>query len=161
MGRLPQHCIHRPDMPLKQRIQEDIKTAMRGKEKARVAALRLVSAAIKQREVDARSELDDAGIMVVLDKMAKQRRDSIRHYEQAARADLSAQENFELELILSYLPEPLTPAELDAAVDSAIAATGAASGKDMGRVMGKLKSELQGRADLGQLSARVKSRLAG
>ena len=134
---------------------------MRGKEKARLAALRLISAAVKQREVDGRNELDDAGVMAVLDKMAKQRRDSIEHYDKAARADLSAQERFELELILGYLPEPMTATELEALVDTAIATTGAASMRDMGKVMGQLKSGIQGRADPAQASKLVKARLAG
>ena len=145
---------------LKHRINEDVKAAMRGKEKQRLAALRLITAAIKQKEVDERIELDDAQTTGVLDKMAKQRRESIAQYEKAQRADLVARERFELELIASYLPQPLAAAEIQSLIDGAIAATGAASMKDMGKVMGQLKGQMQGRADLGKVSGMVKARLS-
>lgn len=133
---------------------------MRGKEKQRLAALRLITAAIKQKEVDERIELDDAQTTGVLDKMAKQRRESIAQYEKAQRADLVAGERFELELIAGYLPQPLAAAEIQSLIDGAIAATGAASMKDMGKVMGQLKGQMQGRADLGKVSGMVKARLS-
>ena len=145
---------------LKHRINEDVKAAMRGKEKQRLAALRLITAAIKQKEVDERIELDDAQTTGVLDKMAKQRRESIAQYEKAQRADLVARERFELELIASYLPQPLAATEIQSLIDGAIAATGAASMKDMGKVMGQLKGQMQGRADLGKVSGMVKARLS-
>ena len=145
---------------LKHRINEDVKAAMRGKEKQRLAALRLITAAIKQKEVDERIELDDAQTTGVLDKMAKQRRESIAQYEKAQRADLVAREQFELELIAGYLPQLLAAAEIQSLIDGAIAATGAASMKDMGKVMGQLKAQMQGRADLGQVSGMVKARLS-
>lgn len=144
---------------LKHRINEDVKAAMRSKEKDRLAALRLITAAIKQREVDERIELDDIRVMAVLDKMAKQHRDSIEQYSKADRPDLVEQEQFELDIILGYLPKPLDPAEIDTMIDETIAATGAASMKDMGKVMGQLKGALQGRADMGKVSALVKARL--
>ena len=144
---------------LKHRINEDVKAAMRGKEKNRLAALRLITASIKQREVDERIELDDTQVMSVLDKMAKQHRDSIEQYTKAKRPDLVEQEQFELDIILDYLPQPLDAAEINARIDEIIAATGAASMKDMGKVMGQLKTALQGRADMGKVSALVKTRL--
>ena len=144
---------------LKHRINEDVKAAMRSKEKDRLAALRLITASIKQREVDERIELDDTQVMAVLDKMAKQHRDSIEQYTKAERADLVEQEQFELDIILGYLPQPLDAAEINARIDEIIAATGAASMKDMGKVMGQLKTALQGRADMGKVSALVKARL--
>lgn len=144
---------------LKHRINEDVKAAMRGKEKNRLAALRLITASIKQREVDERIELDDTQVMAVLDKMAKQHRDSIEQYTRAKRPDLVEQEQFELDIILGYLPQPLDAAEINARIDEIIAATGAASMKDMGKVMGQLKTALQGRADMGEVSALVKTRL--
>lgn len=144
---------------LKHRINEDVKAAMRSKEKNRLAALRLITASIKQREVDERIELDDTQVMSVLDKMAKQHRDSIEQYSKAERPDLVEQEQFELDIILDYLPQPLDAAEINARIDEIIAATGAASMKDMGKVMGQLKTALQGRADMGKVSALVKTRL--
>ena len=144
---------------LKHRINEDVKVAMRSKEKNRLAALRLITASIKQREVDERIELDDTQVMSVLDKMAKQHRDSIEQYSKAERPDLVEQEQFELDIILDYLPQPLDAAEINARIDEIIAATGAASMKDMGKVMGQLKTALQGRADMGKVSALVKTRL--
>ena len=144
---------------LKHRINEDVKAAMRSKEKDRLGALRLITASIKQREVDERIELDDTQVMAVLDKMAKQHRDSIEQYTKADRPDLVEQEQFELDIILGYLPKPLDPAEINAMIDEAMAATGAASMKDMGKVMGQMKGALQGRADMGKVSALVKARL--
>ena len=144
---------------LKHRINEDVKAAMRSKEKDRLGALRLITASIKQREVDERIELDDTQVMAVLDKMAKQHRDSIEQYSKADRTDLVDQEQFELDIILDYLPRPLDTAEINARIDETIAATGAASMKDMGKVMGQLKGALQGRADMGMVSALVKARL--
>ena len=144
---------------LKLRINEDVKTAMRSKEKDCLAALRLITAAIKQREVDERISLDDGQVMAVLNKMAKQHRDSIEQYTSAQRVDLVEKEQFELDIILGYLPRPLDAAEINTRIDEIIAATGAAGMKDMGKVMGQLKSALQGRADMGQVSALVKARL--
>ncbi|MDE0154900.1 MAG: GatB/YqeY domain-containing protein [Gammaproteobacteria bacterium] len=144
---------------LKLRINEDVKTAMRSKEKDRLAALRLITAAIKQREVDERISLDDGQVLAVLNKMAKQHRDSIEQYTSAQRVDLVEKEQFELDIILGYLPRPLDAAEINTRIDEIIAATGAVGMKDMGKVMGQLKSALQGRADMGQVSALVKARL--
>ena len=138
-----------------------MKQAMRGGDRRRLGAIRLVMAAIKQREVDERIELDDAAVTAVLDKMAKQRRESIAQYSKAGRDDLVEQENFELELLKTYLPEQLSEAEIDAMIDATIQSTGAASVKDMGKVMGQLKPRLQGRADMGAVSARIKTRLSG
>lgn len=146
-------------MSIKDRIQQDMKDAMRAKDKARLGTIRLILAAIKQREVDERIELDDEQVIVVLDKMAKQRRESISQFEQASRDDLIAQENFELGIIQPYLPEALGEDELSALIEAAMAATGASSIKDMGKVMGQLKPKIQGRADMGAVSALIKSRL--
>jgi uncharacterized protein YqeY len=146
-------------MSLKERIQQDVKDAMRAKDKPRLATIRLITAAIKQREVDERIDLDDSQVIAVLDKMVKQRRESISQFEKASRDDLIAQENSELEIIQSYLPEQLTEAEITVLIDTAMAATGAASIKDMGKVMGQLKPKLQGRADMGAVSAMIKARL--
>jgi uncharacterized protein YqeY len=146
---------------LKEQLQQDMKQAMRGGDKRRLGAIRLVLAAIKQREVDERIELDDAAVTAVLDKMAKQRRESIAQYSKAGRDDLVEQENFELELLKTYLPEQLGEAEIDAMIEATIQSTGAASVKDMGKVMGQLKPRLQGRADMGAVSARIKTRLSG
>ena len=148
-------------MSLKEQLQQDMKEAMRGGDKRRLGVIRLVMAAIKQREVDERIELDDAAVTAVLDKMAKQRRESIAQYSKAGRDDLVEQENFELEFLKSYLPEPLGEAEIDAMIEATIQATGAASVKDMGKIMGQLKPMLQGRADMGAVSARIKTRLSG
>jgi hypothetical protein len=146
---------------LKEQLQQDMKQAMRGGDKRRLGAIRLVMAAIKQREVDERIELDDAAVTAVLDKMAKQRRESIAQYGKAGRDDLVEQENFELELLKTYLPEQLDEAEIDAMIEATIQSTGATSVKDMGKVMGQLKPRLQGRADMGAVSARIKARLSG
>jgi uncharacterized protein YqeY len=146
-------------MSLKEHIQQDVKDAMRAREKSRLATIRLITAAIEQREVDERIELDDAQVLAVLDKMVKQRRESISQFEKAGRDDLILQEASELEIIQSYLPEQLTEAEITALIDAAMEATGAASIKDMGKVMGQLKPKLQGRADIGAVSAMIKARL--
>lgn len=146
---------------LKERIQADVKDAMRARDKDRLATLRMITAGLQQKEVDDRVELDDAGVLALLDKMAKQRRESIEQYEQGGREELAQRERAELAVIESYLPQPLSAAELDALVDEAITATGAAAMADMGRVMGELKPRVQGRADMGEVSARVKARLGG
>jgi uncharacterized protein YqeY len=146
-------------MSLKDRIQQDVKDAMRAKDKLRLAAIRLITAAIKQREVDERIELDDTQVTTVLDKMAKQRRESISQFEKAGRDDLIAQEVMELEIIQSYLPEQLGEDEINALIDSAMQSTGATGIKDMGKVMGELKPKLQGRADMSAVSALIKARL--
>ncbi|NCA71480.1 MAG: GatB/YqeY domain-containing protein [Sphingobacteriia bacterium] len=145
---------------LKQTIQDDMKASMKAGEKTRLGAIRLILAAIKQREVDERIELDDAQIIVVLDKMLKQRRDSIAQYEAAGREDLAAVERFEIQVIQTYLPQALNAEEIVNAIDAAIVAADARGIADMGRVMAILKGQMQGRADLGAVSAQVKARLA-
>jgi uncharacterized protein YqeY len=144
---------------LKRRINDDMKTALKAREKERLGTIRLVLAAIKQREVDERTMLDDSGVLAVLDKMVKQRRDSIAQYGEAGRQDLVDKEQAELALIQAYMPAPLAEHELAELVDAAIASSGAGSLKDMGKVMGVLKPKVQGRADMGQVSALVKQRL--
>ncbi len=146
---------------LKQRIQDDVKVAMKAKDKPRLATLRLVTAALKQREVDERIELDDTQVLSILEKMIKQRRDSIAQYEQAGRTELAEQELSEIKIIQDYMPEGLSDAEIAAMVESAIAEAGAGSMQDMGKVMAQLKPKIQGRADMGQVSALVKQKLAG
>jgi len=146
-------------MSLKDRITQDVKDAMRAKDKPRLATLRLITAAIKQREVDERIELDDTQVTLVLDKMVKQRRESIVQFEKAGRDDLITIENNELEIITPYLPEQLGEDEIIALIDAALEQTGASSIKDMGKVMGQLKPQLQGKADMGAVSALIKSRL--
>jgi uncharacterized protein YqeY len=148
-------------MSLKDTLQQDMKTAMRAADKRRLGVIRLINAAIKQREVDERIELDDTQVTVVLDKMAKQRRESIEQYEKAGRQDLAEQEIFELEIIKTYLPEQLSDTDIESMIGAAIAATGAGSIKDMGKVMGQLKDKLAGRADMGAVSAKIKARLSG
>lgn len=145
---------------LKERITEDMKTAMRAKEKARLGVIRMALAAIKQREVDERTTLDDAAIIAVIDKMIKQRRDSAAQYQEAGRDELAAQENAEIEILQDYLPPAMSEADIAAAIDKAIADTGASSAQDMGKLMGVLKPQLQGRADLGVVSGLVKQKLA-
>jgi uncharacterized protein YqeY len=145
---------------LKQRIDADMKDAMRAKDKERLGTVRLILAAIKQREVDERVVLDDVQVLAVLEKMVKQRRDSISQFEAAGRTDLADKEKAELVLIQTYMPAQLSEAEIDAIIDQAIAASGATSAKDMGKVMGPLKAQLQGRADMGAVSARLKARLS-
>jgi len=144
---------------LSQRIREDMKTAMKAGEKRRLGVIRLILAAIKQREVDERIELDDTQTLAVLDKMVKQRRDSIEQFEKAGRNELAEQESFEIEVLQGYMPEALSEAEIDAMIAEAIAGTGAVSLRDMGKVMGQLKPKIQGRADMGAVSALVKQRL--
>ena len=146
---------------LKQRILDDVTVAMRAKDKLRLGTLRLVTAAIKQVEVDSRSDLDDASVLTVLEKMLKQRRDSLQQYSDAGRQDLADQESYEIAIIETYMPEALPAEELEALIDAAIAETNAASMRDMGKVMGLLKARVQGRADLGAVSATVKNKLAG
>jgi len=148
-------------MSLKETLQQDMKAAMRAADKRRLGVIRLINAAIKQREVDERIDLDDSQVIVVLDKMAKQRRESIEQYEKAGRNDLADQEHFELEVLKTYLPEQLDEAEIDAMIAEAITATGAQSVKDMGKVMGQLKARLAGRADMGAVSGKIKARLSG
>jgi uncharacterized protein len=148
------------DSPLKTRITEDMKTAMRAGDKARLGTIRMVLAGVKQVEVDTREALDDAQVLAVLDKMVKQRRESISQFRQAGRDDLAEAEAQELTVIQAYLPEPLSEAEIAGMIDAAIAETGAGSVRDMGKVMGQLKPRLQGRADMGAVSSRVKARLS-
>jgi uncharacterized protein YqeY len=147
-------------MSLKDRIQQDVKDAMRARDKERLAAIRLITAAIKQREVDERIELDDEQVLLVLDKMCKQRRESISQFEKAGRDDLVSREVSELDIIQGYLPKQLDDDEIAALIDAALIETGASSIKDMGKVMGQLKPRLQGRADMSAVSAMIKSRLA-
>jgi uncharacterized protein YqeY len=146
-------------MSLKARITEDMKSAMRAGEKQKLATIRLLQSAIKQREVDERIQLDDAQVLSVLEKMVKQRRESITQFEAGGRADLVASEQAELVVLQGYLPEQLSEAELAALIDSAIASTGAASIKDMGKVMGVVKGQAAGRADMGKVGALIKARL--
>jgi len=146
---------------LKLQIQADMKTAMKAGEKVKLGVIRLILAAIKQREVDERIELDDTQVLAVLDKMVKQRRDSVVQYTAAGREDLASVERFEIEVCQGYLPQPLSEAEVSVLIDSAIAATGAAGMKDMSRVMAQLKPVVQGRADMGAVSALIKQRLGG
>lgn len=148
-------------MPLKTRLVDDMKAAMKSGDKARLAVIRLINAAIKQKEVDERVELDDAAVLAVLEKMVKQRRDSISQYEAAKREDLAQVERDELVIIDAYLPEKLGEAEINAAIEAAIAQTGAASPADMGKLMGVLKPQLAGQADMGLVSKLIKARLAG
>ena len=147
------------DQPLKTRIQEEMKDALREGDRRRLSVIRLVLAAVKQREIDDQVELDDAGVVGVLNKMTKQRRDSIEQYRAAEREDLADQERYEVDVIATYLPAQLDEAAVAEAIDAAIAESGAASMRDMGKVMGLLKSRLEGRADMGAVSAAVKARL--
>lgn len=144
---------------LKPKIQDDMKAAMKGGEKRKLGVIRLLMAAIKQREVDERIELDDTQILVVLDKMVKQRRDSITQYEAAGRTELAEQEAYEISILQEYLPQALSEDEVSAMVAEAIASTGAESMRDMGKVMGILKPKMQGRADMGAVSALIKKQL--
>ena len=148
-------------MSLKQQLTDDMKAAMKAGEKDRLGVIRLINAAIKQKEVDERVEMTDALVLAVLEKMVKQRKDSISQYEAAAREDLAAIERYELGVIGAYLPARLGEAEILAEIDRAIAATGAASAADMGKLMGVLKPALAGKADMGEVSGLVKQRLAG
>lgn len=146
---------------LRTRINEAVKTAMKAGEKARLGVLRLITAALKQREVDERIELGDDDVIATLSKMLKQRRESIAQYEQANRQDLADQERVEIEIISEFLPQPLTPAEVDQLIERAIRDAGANSVRDMGKVMASLKPQIQGRADPAAVSTRVKERLSG
>lgn len=145
--------------PLKSTITDAMKTAMKGGDKARLATIRLIMAAIKQVEVDERKDLTDADLLAILDKMAKQRRESISQYKEAGRDDLVAQEESELLVIQDFLPQPLTEDEIAELIKEAVASTGAQDMKDMGKVMGVLKPKLQGRADMGKVSGQIKALL--
>jgi uncharacterized protein YqeY len=145
---------------LKSRIADDMKTAMRNKDAPRLESIRMIRAAIQRREVDERVQLDDTGVLQVLQKLLKQARDSISQFEAGGREDLAAKERASVEVLESYLPEPLSDAELDSVVDAAIKETGASEMRDMGKVMGRVKAQVEGRADMGAVSARIKSRLA-
>jgi uncharacterized protein YqeY len=148
-------------MALKERIQEDMKAAMRAGEKERLATIRMLLAGIKQREVDERIQLDDAQVMSVLEKMIKSRKESVVQFEAGGRADLVARENAEIALLQTYLPAQLSDAEIDQLIAEAIAATGATSVKDMGKAMAVIKSRAQGKADMAVVGAKVKARLSG
>ena len=146
--------------PLKSQLTNDMKSSMKSGDKHRLGVVRLMLAALKQVEVDERIELDDTRVIAILDKMAKQRRESITQYESAGREDLAAVEKAEIEIIQEYLPEALSEDEINALVEQSITATGAATIKDMGKLMGILKPQLQGRADMGKVSQLIKSRLS-
>ena len=148
-------------MALREQLNEDIKTAMKAREQDKLAALRLLLSEVKRREVDERITLDDAGVVAVVEKMLKQRKDSISQFEKAARQDLVDKEKFEVGVLEGYLPQQLTQAEVDAIVADAIATSGAKSPADMGKVMGLVKARVAGRADMGKVSAQIKSKLAG
>lgn len=148
-------------MSLKAQIQEDMKTAMREKNAQKLGTIRLLTAAMKQKEVDERVELTDEMIVTIIEKMLKQRRDSISQYESAGRQDLADQEKFELNLLQGYMPAQLSAGEIEAEVAAAIAATGAAGPQDMGKLMGLLKPKLAGKADMAAVSALIKKKLAG
>ncbi len=148
-------------MSLKTRVTDDMKAAMKAREAQRLSAIRLLLAAIKQREVDERRDLSDGDVVSIIEKMIKQRRDSIAQFQAAGRKDLVDNETFELNLLAGYLPKQLTDAEIAAEVSAAIAQTGAKGAPDMGKVMGVLKGKLAGRADMGKISGLVKAKLAG
>ena len=148
-------------MNLKDRITEDMKAAMRARQAERLSAIRMLLAAIKQREVDSRAEADDAAVLAIVEKLIKQRKDAIAQFEAGGRADLVAKETAEVGVLAEYLPQQMSEAEVSAAIDAAIAELGATGPAAMGKVMGLLKPRLAGRADIGQVSARVKARLAG
>ena len=148
-------------MALRERLNEDIKTAMKAREQEKLNALRLMLAAVKQREVDERITLDDAGVISVVEKMIKQRKDSIAQYEKATRQDLADKEKYEIGILEAFLPQQLSQAEVDAIVADAIQSTGATSAADMGKVMGVVKPKLAGRADMGKVSGLVKAKLSG
>ncbi len=147
------------DSTLKQKLTGDMKSAMRSKEAHRLGVIRMILAAVKQREVDERIELDDSQVLAILDKMTKQRRDSIEQYTKGDRPELADKERAEIEIISEYLPPALSEAELEGMITDAIATSGASSPKDMGKVIGLLKSKLQGRADMGAVSAQIKAKL--
>jgi len=146
---------------LKDQIQSDMKVALKAGDKSRLGTIRLILAAIKQREVDERVELDDVAMLAVLDKMVKQRRDSVAQYSAAGREELAQAERDEIAVIQGYLPAPLSEAELQALISGAIAETGAVGMRDMGKVMGLVRPQVQGRAEMGAVSALIKARLAG
>ena len=148
-------------MALKQQITDDMKVAMRAKETARLGAIRLLLAAMKQKEVDERIELSDADVLAIIEKMMKQRRESVAQYETAGRRDLAEIEKFEMGVLTAYLPQQMSEAELAAAIAAAVSESGASGIKDMGKAMALLKPRLAGRADMGRVSALVKARLAG
>ena len=148
-------------MTLREQINDDLKTAMRAGDTRRRDALRLLTAALKQKEVDERKTLADPDVISIIDKMIKQRRDSIAQFEQGARPDLVANEQFEIGVLAGYMPQALSDAEIGIAIDAAFAETGAKAPADMGRVMAALKAKLAGRADMSKVSARVKAKLAG
>jgi uncharacterized protein len=148
-------------MSLKDRITDDMKNALRAGERERLSTIRMILAAIKQREVDERVTLDDTQVLAVLEKMVKQRRESIAQFQSGGRADLVAKESAELLIVQSYLPAQLSEAEVAALIDEAMRSTGASAVKDMGKVMAVVKSKAQGRTDMGALSARIKERLGG
>jgi uncharacterized protein YqeY len=148
-------------MPLREKLNDDIKTAMKAREQDKLAALRLLLSEVKRKEVDERITLDDAGVIGVVEKMLKQRKDSIAQFEKAARQDLVDKEKFEVGVLEAYLPQQLSQAEIEAIVVEAVAATGAKSAADMGKVMGVVKPKLAGRADMGKVSGLVKAKLAG
>ena len=148
-------------MSLKNKITEDMKTAMRAKDSARLSAVRLLLAALKQKEVDERVVLSDADVLAIIDKMLKQRRESIAQFEKAGRNDLADGEKFEVGVLSAYLPQQLSEAEVAKEIEAAIAQTGASGAKEMGKVMGLLKSRLAGRTDMGKLSGLVKAKLVG
>ena len=145
---------------IKQRINDDVKTAMRSKDKERLGVLRMITAAFKQKEVDERIELDDTQVLSILDKMTRQHRDSIQQFEEAKRNDLADKEKMELAIVQEFLPAQLTNDEISQMVSDAITQTGAEFAKDMGKVMGVLKPQLQGRADMGKVSGLVKQQLS-
>jgi uncharacterized protein YqeY len=148
-------------MSLKERINEDMKAAMKAKETARLSAIRLLLAAVKQKEVDERIALDDAAVVAVVEKLTKQRKDSVTQYEAAGRQDLADAEKFEISVLAAYLPEKMSAEETAAAVDAAVTETGAKGPADMGKLMGVLKPRLAGKADMAEVSKLVKARLAG
>jgi hypothetical protein len=148
-------------MTLKQQITEDMKTAMRAKDVARLGTIRLLLAAMKQREVDERIELSDEQVVAIIEKMLKQRRDSISQYEAANRQDLADAEKFEVSVLQGYMPQPLSDVEIDALLSAAVATSGAAGVKDMGKVMAIVKPQMAGRVDMGKVSALIKSKLGG
>jgi uncharacterized protein YqeY len=153
-------CTFRSVVSIKQKISDDMKAAMRARDSARLGAIRLLQAAIKQREVDERIELSDSDVLGVLDKMVKQRRDSIAQFEAAGRQELADKEKFEIDVLQAYMPQQLSAAEIDAIIEQALATSGASGPQDMGKVMGLLKPQLAGRADLGKVSGLVKARLS-
>lgn len=148
-------------MPLREQLNEDMKSAMKARETERLGAIRLLLSEVKRREVDERITLDDAGVISVVEKMIKQRKDSISQYEKAARQDLADKEKFEIGVLEAYLPQQLSQAEIEAIVAEAVATSGAKTAADMGKIMAILKPKLAGRADMGKVSGLVKAKLAG